>query len=90
MRAFPLPSNAPMTPRQPRPRSPWDRLSRALGYGWSDNFSMNLSLNNTTNVATITEENGAQVLVNPSPAGSPPSAWCPSNANDNYCADAPG
>ena len=51
-----------------------------LGTGWADNLNTNVSLNTMTNVATVTEANGAQVQFNPYSAAN---AWC--NASFNYC-----
>ena len=57
-----------------------------LGYGWSDNFGMNVSYNSTTQVATVTDENGAQVTFSPYLSGTSP-AWC--TGLTNFCAMAP-
>ena len=55
----------------------------ALGFGWSSSLGMSLSYNSTTHVATVTEENGAQVSFNP--YGS--QWWC--SGAQNFCATAP-
>jgi sugar lactone lactonase YvrE len=55
----------------------------ALGFGWSSNLGMSLAYNSTTHVATITEENGAQITFNP--YGS--QWWC--SGAQNFCATAP-
>ncbi len=60
-----------------------------LGYGWSDNLNMTLAYNLTTQAATITEEDGAQVVFVPNPSGSPPYGWCPPSASANYCPTSP-
>jgi len=58
----------------------------SLGYGWSDNLEMSVSLDPSTGRATVTEEGGAQITFDPnSPLTSP--WWCTSTAN--YCATAP-
>ena len=57
-----------------------------LGYGWDYNLGMSVSVNATTGIATVTEENGAQITFAPySPETSP--WWCTSA--DNYCGTAP-
>ena len=53
-----------------------------LGYGWSDNFGMSLSYSSP--IATITEENGAQVSFTSSTAN----AWC-SGLATNFCGSSP-
>jgi RHS repeat-associated protein len=45
-----------------------------LGYGWTDNFDMNVSCDVYTGDATVTEENGAQVVFSPPSESS--SLWC--------------
>ncbi len=57
-----------------------------LGYGWSDNLGMSLSYNSGTQVATVTEENGAQTTFNKYVSGSA-NGWCSSSYN--FCAAAP-
>ena len=47
----------------------------ALGYGWSDNLGMSVAYNSTTQTATVTEENGAQMVFTPYVSGTSP-AWC--------------
>jgi RHS repeat-associated protein len=66
-----------------------DSPAPPLGYGWSYNLDMSLSLDSLTNTATITEENGAQISFSANPVGSPPHAWCPNGSQDNFCADSP-
>jgi RHS repeat-associated protein len=58
----------------------------ALGYGWSDNLGVSLAYNSTTQTATVTEENGAQIAFTPYVSGTSP-AWCTSATN--YCSTAP-
>ena len=57
-----------------------------LGYGWSYGLGMSLAYNSTTEIATITEENGAQTTFTPYVSGTSP-AWC--SAATNFCATAP-
>jgi RHS repeat-associated protein len=57
----------------------------ALGYGWSDNYGMSLAYNATTHVATVTEENGAQVVFDYY-ASSPP-WWC--SGSSIFCPTSP-
>ena len=57
-----------------------------LGYGWTDNFAMSLAYNSSTQVATVTEENGAQTTYSAYVSGTSP-AWC--SGSTNYCARAP-
>ena len=57
-----------------------------FGYGWTNNFDMNVSYDSGTQVATITEENGAQVTYAPYVSGTSP-AWC--STSQNFCATAP-
>ena len=57
-----------------------------LGYGWSDNFAMNVSYNSSTQTATVSEENGAQTTFSPYVSGTSP-AWC--SGSTNFCATAP-
>jgi YD repeat-containing protein len=57
-----------------------------LGYGWSNNLAMNVAYNTTTEIATVTEENGAQVTFSPYASGTSP-AWC--TAATNFCATSP-
>ena len=57
-----------------------------LGYGWTDNLNMSVSYNSTTQVATVTEENGSQTTYVPYVSGTSP-AWC--NGATNFCAQAP-
>ena len=58
----------------------------ALGFGWSDNLGVNLVYDSGTQTATVTEENGAQVLFTPYVSGTSP-AWCTSATN--FCSMAP-
>jgi RHS repeat-associated protein len=58
--------------------------SGPLGPGWSDNLNMTVSLDPTSNVATVTEANGSQVLFNPYSSAN---AWC--NSSYNYCPQSP-
>ncbi len=58
----------------------------ALGYGWSDNLGMTLAYNATTQTATVTEENAAQLVFTAYVSGTSP-AWCTSATN--FCAAAP-
>jgi hypothetical protein len=55
----------------------------ALGFGWSSNLGMSLSYNSTTHVATIVEENGAQITFNTYGT----QWWC--SGAQNFCATAP-
>ncbi len=57
-----------------------------LGYGWADNLGMSVSYNALTQVATVTEENGAQDNFTPYVSGTSP-AWC--TGATNFCASAP-
>lgn len=57
-----------------------------LGFGWTDNLNMSVSYNSTTQVATVTEENGSQTTYAPYVSGTSP-AWC--NGSTNFCARAP-
>jgi RHS repeat-associated protein len=57
-----------------------------LGYGWADNFGMNVSYDSSTQVATVSDENGAQTTYSPYVSGTSP-AWC--TGATNYCANAP-
>ena len=62
-----------------------------LGYGWTDNLGMNITLNSTTQVATVTEANGAQLAFTPYVAGTSPE-WCQATTDgylSNYCSPAP-
>lgn len=56
-----------------------------LGYGWSYNLGMSLSYNASSQTATITEENGAEISF--TAAGSSPPPWCPSGLD--FCPTAP-
>lgn len=56
----------------------------ALGPGWSDPYAMAVALDPSTNWATVTESNGAQVEFSPSNASDP---WCPTS--HNYCPASP-
>ena len=47
-----------------------------LGYGWWYDLGMSLSYNSSSQTATITEENGAEIGF--TAAGSSPPPWCPS------------
>jgi RHS repeat-associated protein len=58
----------------------------ALGYGWSYNLGMSISYNPTTQLATITEENSAQVGFAAYVSGTSP-AWC--TGATNFCPGAP-
>ena len=61
-----------------------------LGAGWFDNFDMSLSYNTTTQVATVTEENGAQLTLQNYAIGASEPAWCPSDATSAvFCSTAP-
>lgn len=61
-----------------------------LGVGWFDNLDMSVAFNSTTNVATVTEENGAQVTFQYYAIGASEPAWCPSDASTAlFCATAP-
>ena len=55
-----------------------------LGYGWSDNLGVSLSYNSGSGVATITEENGAQISFTSSNSA----AWC-SGLVTNFCGSSP-
>jgi RHS repeat-associated protein len=57
-----------------------------LGDGWTDNLGMSLTYNASTKVATVTEENGAQITFSPSSGSS--NGWC-ADATTNFCANAP-
>lgn len=57
-----------------------------LGYGWADNLGMNVAYNTTTQIATVTEETGAQLTFAPYVSGTSP-AWC--TGVTNFCATAP-
>jgi len=57
-----------------------------LGYGWADNLGMALSYNSTSEVATVTEENGAQTTFGPTSGSS--NGWCAA-LTTNFCASAP-
>ena len=57
-----------------------------LGFGWADNLGMSLSYNSTSEVATLTEENGAQITFGPTSGSS--NGWCTS-LTTNFCANAP-
>jgi YD repeat-containing protein len=57
-----------------------------LGYGWSYNLGMSVSLNSSTEVATVDQENGSEVSFSPYASGSSPT-WC--SGATNYCADQP-
>jgi RHS repeat-associated protein len=57
-----------------------------LGYGWTDNFAMNLAYNSTTQTATVTDENGAQVQFSAYVSGTSP-GWC--TGSTNFCAGSP-
>ena len=60
--------------------------TEAPGYGWFYNLGMIVALNTSTNVATLTQENGDQITFSPYVSGSSPS-WC--TGSTNYCADQP-
>ena len=55
-----------------------------LSPGWTDNLAMSVSLNATTNVATVTEQNGAQVTFKPYSSSV---SWCSSSFD--FCPSAP-
>ena len=57
-----------------------------LGYGWTDNLNMSVAYNSSTQIATVTEENGAQTTFTPYSSGTSP-AWC--SGSTNFCATAP-
>jgi len=57
-----------------------------LGYGWSYNLGASLSYNSSTQVATVTEGNGAQDTFDAYSSSTSP-AWCSSSTN--FCATAP-
>jgi hypothetical protein len=57
-----------------------------LGYGWSSNLSMNVAYDPTAQIATVTEENGAQTTFAPYESGTSPS-WC--TETTDFCATAP-
>jgi len=57
-----------------------------LGYGWSDNLGMTVAYDASTQVATVTEENGAQISFSPFVSGTSP-AWCTSATS--FCSTAP-
>ena len=57
-----------------------------LGYGWTDNFDSNVSYNTSTQIATVTEADGAQTMFSPYVSGTSP-AWC--TGVTNFCAVAP-
>lgn len=62
------------------------QCSAALGCGWTYNLGMNVTVDPTSGIATVTEENGSQIEFAPfSPDTSP--WWC-SSAND-YCPTSP-
>jgi RHS repeat-associated protein len=58
----------------------------ALGYGWTDNLAANVSLNASTQLATVTDSEGAQTTFSLYVSGTSP-AWC--TGVTNYCAIAP-
>ena len=68
-----------------------------LGYGWTDNFNMGVTWSATTGLATVTEENGAQITFERFTMGQPETSlcqwtgcWCPSDANGPvFCPVAP-
>ena len=59
-----------------------------LGYGWTDNLGMSVSYNSTANppVATVTEENGAQITFNPTSGDG--NAWC-AGLTTTFCPTSP-
>ena len=57
----------------------------ALGYGWSYNLGMSLSVDDS-GVATVDQEDGSQVSFSAYMEGTSPS-WC--TGSTNYCADQP-
>ncbi len=59
--------------------------SEGLGVGWSDNLNMSLSPATNGDPETVTEENGAQIVFNPTSGDS--DAWC--SASYNYCPASP-
>jgi RHS repeat-associated protein len=58
----------------------------ALGYGWSDNLGMSISLDTESGAATVTEEDGAQITFAPYSAQTSP-WWCTPTVD--YCPTAP-
>jgi len=58
-----------------------------LGYGWSYNLGASLSYNSSTQVATVTEGNGAQDTFAAYSSSTSP-AWC-SGPTPNFCATSP-
>ncbi len=58
-----------------------------LGYGWTDNLGMTVSYNSSASppVATVTEENGAEITFNPTADVS--NSWCVSTIN--FCPTSP-
>ena len=63
-----------------------DLPSGSLGYGWSDDLEMSISVDTDTSAATVSEENGAQITFDPYSVQTSP-WWC--NGATNYCATAP-
>ena len=63
-----------------------DESAGPLGYGWSDSLGMSVTVDPTTEVATVTEENGAQITFAPYSADTSP-WWC--MGATNYCPTAP-
>ena len=63
-----------------------DSTAPSLGYGWADNLGMSVAYDSSTQVATVTEENGAQVTFSPYVSGTSP-AWC--SGSTNFCPMAP-
>jgi RHS repeat-associated protein len=55
-----------------------------LGYGWTDNWGMSLSV--SSGVVTVTQGNGAQVTFYPPPGGACQSPYVGSGASGTYCA----
>jgi RHS repeat-associated protein len=57
-----------------------------LGYGWTYNLGESVSYNSSSQVATVTEGNGAQDVFNAYSSSTSP-AWCSSSTN--FCAASP-
>jgi RHS repeat-associated protein len=48
-----------------------------LGYGWADNLNMSVAYNSSTQIATVTEENGAEIT------------FSPCSGSTNFCPQSP-
>jgi RHS repeat-associated protein len=57
-----------------------------LGYGWSYNLGMTLTVNPTTGEATVDQETGSEIGFDPYSANTSP-AWC--TATTNFCSNDP-